>query len=107
MGDGASLKSKHLARKLAEIRRSFGLSQNELIRRMGLADLLEREEISAFERGIRQPPLLALLQYARLAGICLDVLVDDELDLPEKIPGSPKHPGIPHQKTQEKSKIDK
>jgi transcriptional regulator with XRE-family HTH domain len=41
--------------------------------------------ISEFERGLREPSLLALLQYARLVGVSTDVLIDDDFDLPAKI----------------------
>ncbi len=40
------------------------------------------------------PPLPMLLQYARVAGVCLDVLVDDEIDLLKKLPSVPKHEGL-------------
>jgi hypothetical protein len=63
---------------------------------MGLEDKLTQAEISAFERGIRQPPLHVLLEYARAAtgirkagrgaGDYLEVLIDDSLDLPDKLP---------------------
>jgi hypothetical protein len=42
--------------------------------------------ISALKLGTREPPLPVLLAYAHLAGISTDVLIDDELDLPEKPP---------------------
>jgi hypothetical protein len=32
------------------------------------------------------------LQYARAVGVSMEVLADDDLDLPEKLPGKPKHP---------------
>jgi hypothetical protein len=41
--------------------------------------------------GKREPSLPLLLKYARIAGICVDDLIDDELDLPEKLPSKPKH----------------
>jgi transcriptional regulator with XRE-family HTH domain len=41
--------------------------------------------ISEFERGLREPSLLALLEYARLAGVSTDVLIDDEIELPKKL----------------------
>jgi transcriptional regulator with XRE-family HTH domain len=85
---------KRLAEKLALIRESLGLSQNELIQRMGLSVFLLREEISDFERGKRVPPLPVLLEYARAAGVYMDAIVDDELDLPGKLPSNPKHAGI-------------
>lgn len=85
MGIASLLKPVHLAEKLLQIRMSFSLSQNEMIGRLGLADELIREELSAFERGLRQPPLVVLLRYARCVGISTDVLIDDEMDLPARI----------------------
>ena len=38
-----------------------------------------------------EPPLPVLLAYAKLAGVSTDVLIDDELDLPAKLPAKPKH----------------
>jgi transcriptional regulator with XRE-family HTH domain len=80
--------------KLLEIRRALGDSQNSLIRRLDLTDELTQSDISAFERGTREPPLPVLLKYARTAGVWIDVLVDDELDLPRKLPASPKSAGV-------------
>jgi transcriptional regulator with XRE-family HTH domain len=39
--------------------------------------------ISQYETGKREPPLLVLLKYARLAGVTIDDLVDDKLSLPK------------------------
>ncbi|MGA9994721.1 MAG: helix-turn-helix transcriptional regulator [Pyrinomonadaceae bacterium] len=85
MARGARQKPKRLAEKLLQIRTALGLSQNELINRLG-ADLTQNR-ISEYELGRGEPSLLVLLQYARAAGVTMDVLVDDELDLPDKIPG--------------------
>ena len=85
MGRGARQKPDRLAEKLLQIRMAFGLSQNEMISRLGLTDELVREEISAFELGKRQPPLRVLLEYARYVGISTDVLIDDEMGLPERL----------------------
>lgn len=81
-----------LAEKLVEIRRKLGLSQNEMIRRMGLTDELTQNRISAYELGEREPPLFVLLAYARVigSGAYLEHLVDDGMDLPEKLPHTPK-----------------
>jgi transcriptional regulator with XRE-family HTH domain len=38
--------------------------------------------ISRYERDEREPSLFALLAYARLAGVAVDVLIDDKLKLP-------------------------
>ncbi|HEX8772853.1 MAG TPA: helix-turn-helix transcriptional regulator [Pyrinomonadaceae bacterium] len=93
MGRAARLRSERLAEKLRQIREALGLSQNELIRRLGLEELIYQSNISGYESGEREPPLPILLKYAQAAGICLDVLVDDELDLPARLPGKPKHDG--------------
>lgn len=85
MGIASRFKPSRLAEKLTQIRTALGLSQNEMVSRLGFSGELIREEISAFETGKRQPPLLVLLQYARLVGVSTDVLIDDELDLPAKL----------------------
>ena len=89
-----TLRPKRLGQKLSEIRYQLQLSQNGLIRRFGFADALVREEISAFERGVRVPPLSVLLEYAKAANIYLEALVDDDLDLPSKLPCLTKHEGV-------------
>jgi len=87
----ARLKPRRLTEKLLHIRTGLGLSQNEMLRKLGLADQLFRSSISSYELGDSQPPLPVLLRYARLAGVCLDVIVDDELNLPGSLPGTPQH----------------
>ena len=84
MGRGTRPRPARLAEKLVCIRTALGLSQNGLIKHLREADDLIREDISEFERGRREPPLPVLLKYARAAGVPMDVLVDDELNLPEK-----------------------
>jgi transcriptional regulator with XRE-family HTH domain len=91
MGKYPRRKQKRLAEKLLQIRLALGLSQNEVLRAIGAEDDLYRTNISNYELGEREPPLFVLLGYARIAGVCLDVLVDDELDLPAKLPAKPKH----------------
>jgi hypothetical protein len=49
--------------------------------------------IGLYESGQREPPLPVLLRYARIAEVYVDVLIDDNLDLTEKLPnmwGKPK-----------------
>lgn len=91
MGKHPRPKQERLGEKLLQIRHSFGLSQNGILRRLGLEDSLPRTIISNYELGEREPPLYVLLRYARAAGVCLDVIVDDELDLPEMLPATPEH----------------
>lgn len=88
MGRRARHTPVHLPKKLLRIRKALGLSQNEMVQRMGLAGELLREEISDFERGKRVPPLLVLLRYAQAANVYVDALIDDEAKLPARLPGS-------------------
>lgn len=84
---------KHLAEKLLLIRRQMGVSQDELIRLLGL-ESFDRERISKFERDILEPPLYVLCAYADVANVYLEVIVKDELDLPEKLPAKQKSEGV-------------
>lgn len=61
---------------------------------MGLENEISRTNISNYELGEREAPLYVLLRYARVANVWLDVIVDDELDLPDKLPSSKKHEGL-------------
>lgn len=90
MGKRPRRKQERLPEKLLQIRVALGLSQNEILRAIGAQDELLRTNISNYELGEREPPLFVLLGYARLAGISTDVLIDDELDLPVKLPAKPK-----------------
>ena len=91
MGKYPRRKQKRLPEKLLQIRTALGLSQNEVLRAIRAEDELYRTNISNYELGEREPPLFVLLGYARIAGVCLDVIVDDELNLPAKLPSKPKH----------------
>jgi transcriptional regulator with XRE-family HTH domain len=91
MGTYPRLKQKRLPEKLRAIRDAFNLSQSEMLKRLGAEDLIAYNRISEFESGKREPPLRIILQYARAANISTDVLIDDELDLPDKLPSMPKH----------------
>lgn len=82
-------KPYRLGEKLLTIRRALGLSQNGILRQLGLSDELSQAEWSAYERGVRIPSLPVVLLIARLAGVWMDVLVDDELDLPDDLPSKP------------------
>jgi transcriptional regulator with XRE-family HTH domain len=84
-------RAERLPEKLLSIRLALGLSQNEMLRRLELDEKLSRTSISAYELGTGEPPLPTILEYARAAGICTDVLLDDELDLPAKLPSKAKH----------------
>lgn len=95
MGKAARRRPQRLAEKLAAIRSALGLSQNEMVRRLGLEGEMLREEVSRFERGVGgEPPLDVLLRYARVIsttgrGEFLEVLIDDSLELPQRLPADP------------------
>ena len=91
MGRKPRLRPERLAEKLLRIREALGLSQNGMIRQMGVEELIAQNSVSEYELGKREPPLPILLKYAEAAGVCLDVLANDDLNLPAKIPAKPKH----------------
>ena len=89
MGRSNRPKPARLAEKLLQIRISVGLTQEQLINRLDYTQSpLYPSNISEFESGKREPPLLVLLAYARTAGISTDLLIDDRLDLPKRLPTS-------------------
>jgi transcriptional regulator with XRE-family HTH domain len=106
MGQASRTTPERLAEKLTQIRLALELSQNELIKRLGLEDDLTQARISAYERSVREPPLLVLLSYARVAGVYVDVLIDDDLDLPLKLPARPTNEGT-KRKNVSRSKANK
>ncbi|MFL6211020.1 MAG: helix-turn-helix domain-containing protein [Pyrinomonadaceae bacterium] len=91
MGRGPREKPERLAEKLLTVRNLLGLSQTEMLKRLGADDRMAYHRLSEFESGKGEPSLLVLLAYAQAAGICVDVLIDDKLDLPAKLPAKPKH----------------
>jgi transcriptional regulator with XRE-family HTH domain len=86
MGKKSRQKPKYLAEKLLQIRNSLGLSQTEMLRRLGVEDQIDYTAISKYELGRNEPSLIILLQYARVANIHMEILVDDKLDLPARLP---------------------
>jgi transcriptional regulator with XRE-family HTH domain len=91
MGKGVRRQTQYLAGKLRRIRLALGLSQSGMLKRLGVEDLITYHRISDYELGKNEPPLLVLLQYAKAANVSTDVLIDDDLDLPAKLPAKPKH----------------
>jgi transcriptional regulator with XRE-family HTH domain len=65
-----------------------------MLRHLGLEDAVVYNRISDYELGKREPPLTILLRYARAANVYLEVLVDDELDLPARLPSRKKSEGV-------------
>lgn len=78
---------KRLASKLLHIRQMLDITQEQM------AGLLRETKpsirpghVSELERGLREPTLPLLLRYARIAGVYVDLLIDDEMDLPNRLP---------------------
>jgi transcriptional regulator with XRE-family HTH domain len=83
-----------LAEKLLQIRTALGLSQTEMHRRLDVDEEIPYTRISDYELDKSEPTLMILLRYARLAAVPTEVLIDDELDLPDKLPGPTNHEEI-------------
>ena len=95
MGKAVRERPARLAEKLLHIRKVLGLSQNGMIRRMGMADEIIQADISTYELDQREPPLKVLLAYARAGNVSVEAVIDDELDLPEELPSRSKSEGLP------------
>jgi transcriptional regulator with XRE-family HTH domain len=104
MGRRARMKPERFSEKLLQIRLALGLSQSELLRSLGLEEAMDYRRISEFERGTTEPPLLVVLQYARVAGVHMEDIVDDELDLPERLPGTVRYQGLKRKSRSQKRK---
>ena len=85
MGRAKRQRVKRLPEKLLQIIIDLSLSQNELIRELGLEGVVYQSNVSGYESGEREPPLPFILAYAKLAGISTDYLIDDDMDLPGKL----------------------
>jgi transcriptional regulator with XRE-family HTH domain len=103
MGRSPRPKPIYLGEKLLRVRSALGLSQDRMVERLSASNNLTSASISAYELGQREPPLPVLLEYAQLANVYLDVLADDKLDLPTKIPSLKKHEGTLRASTPKKS----
>src|SRR5690349_2647361 len=84
-------KVKRLGEKLLQIRSALGLSQTEMLKRVGYADSIPYTRISDYELGKRVPPLPVVLEYARIAQIHLEDLFEDDSDIASKLPSTTVH----------------
>jgi len=88
MGRKPRHRPEQLGPKLLQIRNAFGLSQSEMLKRLEAEDDLSNARLSEYESGTREPPLWILLAYARAARVPVDDLIDDKIDLPNKLPST-------------------
>ena len=82
MGRSRRNKPKKLSQKLLAIRQRLKMSQTEMARALELK--VHYSAVSNYELGTREPDLIIVLRYARLAGVPMEILVDDNLVLPER-----------------------
>lgn len=84
MGHSPRPRPARLGGKLLTIRQRLGFSQTAMAKALELE--INYSAVSNYELETREPPLPVLLKYARLAGVYVDVLIDDNLDLPKRLP---------------------
>ncbi len=73
---------KKLGKKLLQIRTNLGMSQREIVKALNYKDTpLRASQISQYETGQREPTMMLVLAYARLANVPMEYLVDDKLKL--------------------------
>jgi transcriptional regulator with XRE-family HTH domain len=84
---------ERLAEKLLQIREALGLSQAQMLARLGFGETHSYTRISSYELGRNEPPLMILLEYARTANVYVEALIDDDLDLPDQLPSPTKTEG--------------
>jgi transcriptional regulator with XRE-family HTH domain len=94
MGRASRERPTRLGEKLLRVRTALGLSQDGMLRALGISEHYGRHYISGFERGEREPPLTVLLRYSEIAKIWMNALVDDDIDLPERLPAGRMHEGV-------------
>ena len=83
MGSSRRERPKYLPKKLRKLRLEvLGMSQTEMCKALDLK--VDYSAVSGYERGVREPSLIVLLKYARLAGCTMEELVDDKLKWPKK-----------------------
>ena len=81
MGRSRRNKPKKLSQKLLTIRQRLNMSQTEMARALQLK--VHYSAVSNYELGTREPDLIVVLRYSRLAGVPMETIVDDQLNLPE------------------------
>ncbi len=57
---------------------------------MKLENELGQERISKYERGILEPPLHVVAAYSDVANIFVEIIIKDELNLPDLLPSKVK-----------------
>ena len=73
---------KKLGHKMKQIRLRLGMSQREIVAALNYtATPLRASQISQYEQGQREPTMMLVLAYARLAKVSVESLIDDRMKL--------------------------
>lgn len=83
-----------MGEKFLQIRTALNLTQQSMLERLDLPPEFSQSNISAYERGTKEPPIFVIMKYAEVVNVWIDVLVRDSLDLPHSIPSKRKHEGL-------------
>ena len=78
----------------------------EMHRRLESEEQIPFKRISDYELDKNEPSLMTVMaSYARVAGVHMEDLVDDELDLPAKLPGNVRYQGLKRKATLESKEV--
>ena len=73
---------KKLGKKLLQIRLRLGMSQREIVKALDYtATPLRASQVSQYAQGQREPTMMLVLAYARLAKVPMEYLVDVKVKL--------------------------
>jgi transcriptional regulator with XRE-family HTH domain len=86
MGTRRRNQPKHLPYKLGQIRAKLDVGQKEMARLLQKVEpSVQAGMVSRYERGLLEPSLIVLREYARLGRTTMEVLVDDRAKLPKRL----------------------
>lgn len=89
MGRSKRIQPEKLKIKLGIIRDKMGFTLQEMsdsLKKHAQNEFIDPSYVSQFEKGKREPSLRILLAYSTISGVSINILVDDERNLPKHIP---------------------